>query len=319
METTLDPNFEEQLKSLEKEIRLHCYRLTGSLQDSEDMLQESLIKAWKKRDTLNDEARLRPWLYRIATNVCLDQLKHQKRRQISPAYLPAADPNRPFPAPDMGAAWIEPYPDQWLPGEGGEPERQILESESVSLAFLTSIQYLAPQQRAALILVDVLDWSAEETAEMLGKSLSSVNSLLYRARRKLRDQGGQSTKTSISAEEQQALLNQYMSAWESSDAEALSRLLTEDAIFHMPPFPAWYSGRVAIREMVEGQLFIDAENVHWSLRGFAANGQAGFLLYRQAEIAADLLFGLMVLRFEGSAIAEITAFLDPRLLASFSE
>ena len=282
------------------------------------MLQESLIRAWKNRASLRDPRKLRPWLYRIATNVCLDHLKQQKRRQLAPNFIAPSDPAQPFPPPSPDQAWLEPYPDEWLPDQGAHPEQQLLETETVSLAFLASIQLLPPQQRAALILVDVLDWSAEETAAALGNSLSSVNSLLYRARKKLRERARPEAGRSASKLEEQDLLAQYLRAWERSDAEALSRILTEDAIFHMPPFPAWYAGREAIRQMTAAQLFGVAAS--WTLKQSAANRQPAFWLYRSADPqAAPQLFGFMLLRLSAAGIAEIAAFLDPQLLATLAQ
>ena len=304
--------FEESITNYEKELLLHCYRFTGSLQDSEDLLQETMLKAWRKRDSLKSEAGLRAWLYKIATNVCLDHLKGQKRRALPMEHFPPADPQQPFPPPSDEYLWLEPFPDALLGTDTTQPEQSLLQSEHISLAFMASIQWLPATQRAALILVDVLDWSVEETALTLDVSVSAANSLLYRARKRLR---GKVALEGVptSASEESDLLRKFVEAWERADAEALSELLREDARFHMPPFPCWYAGREAITTMVANFLFDARQPDAWKLKPLGANGQPGALLSRRDENGQYTPFGLMVLTLGDGEIVEIAAFLDPAL------
>ena len=314
MASTVSTTFEEQLGQFEREIRLHCYRLTGSLQDSKDLYQETLIRAWQKRESLRDASKLRAWLYQIATNAYLDQVKLQKRRALPQARYPAADAAKGLPRPNLEVQWVEPFPDALLPETDGDPELSLIAKEDISLAFMASIQALPPQQRAALILVDVLDWTAQETAEALGNSLSSVNSLLYRARKRMQKQGAGTAGQPLEDEAQRALLAQYVEAWERSDVEGLSRLLKEEAIFYMPPFPSWFAGKASILDMVRQQLFDEDQAEQWQLERYDANGQPAFRLRRWNPDASEYtLFGLMVLSVDADGISEMAAFLSPEL------
>ena len=237
------------------ELRVHCYRMLGSFEDSEDLVQETFLRAWRKRASFGSDGRsaFRPWLYRIATNACLDVLRSRPRRVVPPQLASAADPTAP-PSPPVDLPWLQPYPDRLLepaaPTED-EPAAAVVARETIELAFIAAIQHLPPRQRAVLILRDVLGWSAKDAAALIEASVNSVNSALQRARATLREQLGErrsdwARSTEPSAEEQE-LLRRYVDAHERADADALAALLREDARLTMPPHPTWYEGRAAIR------------------------------------------------------------------------
>ena len=178
--------FESLTEPYRRELLAHCYRIMGSLEDAEDLVQETYLRAWKRLNTYEGRASLRAWLYKIATNACLDALARRPRRGLPPGLYPPADPHAPIPAPMTEPVWLEPFPDELLAPADAAPEARIESRESISLSFLAALQNLSPRQRCVLILSDVLDWHAGELADMLGASLSSVNSLLHRARLTLR-------------------------------------------------------------------------------------------------------------------------------------
>ena len=236
------------------ELQVHCYRMLGSFEDSEDLVQETFLRAWRKRASFGSDGRssFRAWLYRIATNACLDVLRSRPRRVLPPQVAAAADPAAP-PSPPADLPWLQPYPDRLLepvaPAED-EPGAVVVARETIELAFIAAIQHLPPRQRAVLILRDVLGWSAKDTASLLEASVASVNSALQRARATLRDRLPERrtewAPSSEPSEEERELLRRYVDAHERADADALAELLREDARLTMPPHPTWYAGREAI-------------------------------------------------------------------------
>src|SRR4051794_41166496 len=236
------------------ELQVHCYRMLGSLEDSEDLVQETFLRAWRKRESFSSEGRssFRAWLYQIATNACLDVLRRRPRRVMPPEVAEAGDPTVP-PSPPADLPWLQPYPDRLLepvsPAED-EPGAVVVARETIELAFIAAIQHLPPRQRAVAILRDVLGWSANDMAALLEVSVVAVNSALQRARATLRDRlGERRTEWAPSAapsKEERELLRRYVDAHERADAHALAELLREDARLTMPPHPVWYDGRTAI-------------------------------------------------------------------------
>lgn len=307
-----EEEFSQITAPLEKELIVHCYRFMGSLQDSEDMLQETLLRAWNRRASLKSKDTVRAWMYKIATNVCLDQLKQKKRRGMPHLQFPAADPSAAFPPPVNEPVWLEPYPDHLL------PEERVTTRETISLAFMTALHLLPPQQRAVLLLIDVLDWAAKETADALELSVSSVNSALYRARKKLKENTPGEAHDWPEEPKARPLLEQYLDAWENADIEALTAILKDDAVFSMPPFSCWYAGRDAIHTMA-GQMLLTKEAAGlWKLTATRANHQPAFALYQlNPETRSYHAFGLMVLTLHKEKIAGITAFLDPAIFSFF--
>ena len=306
------------------ELRVHCYRMLGSLEDSEDLVQETFLRAWRKRASFGSDGRsaFRPWLYRIATNACLDVLRSRPRRVVPPQVASPGDPAAP-PSPPVDLPWLQPYPDRLLepaaPTED-EPDAAAVARETIELAFIAAIQHLPPRQRAVLILRDVLGWSAKDAAALIDASVNSVNSALQRARATLRRQlGERRTEWARSAEpsaEEHELLRKYVDAHERADADALAALLREDARLTMPPHPTWYEGRAAIR-IAAGQGF---EPSFGTLRTLvtAANRQpaAAHYLRRPGESEYRAL-ALDVLSVDDGRIAEISSFVSPELFPAF--
>jgi RNA polymerase sigma-70 factor (ECF subfamily) len=309
-----------------RELEVHCYRMVGSRDDAEDLVQETLLRAWRRRDTFRGSASLRAWLYGIATNACLDVLQRRRRRVLPQMAVPPADPLAP-PPPPSETGWLEPYPDRLLDevatDEAG-PHEVVVERETIELAFLVAIQHLPPRQRAVLILRDVLGWSARETAEVIDASVVAANSALQRARETLAvhlppDPLRWRRAAGTDAAERE-LLAQYVDAWSRGDVEGLVALLAEDARFAMPPTPAWYEGRAAIAAFLAGHALAPCGPAVGSVRvATAANRQPAFAVFLADPAGGPPKpFGLEVLRIENGLIAEIDVFLDPQLPRRFA-
>jgi RNA polymerase sigma-70 factor (ECF subfamily) len=283
-------------------VQLHCYRMLGSLQDAEDLAQETLLRAWRALDGFEGRSSFRGWLYRIATNACLDALKHRRRRMLPDASAPPDDPSaEPRPATDL--AWLEPYPDALLDAqEAADPAHAYETREAIELAFIAAIQSLTPRQRAVVILRDALGFSAQETAEMLETTLGSVNSALHRARAVVGD-------ARTPAADEAALVAGYVRAWEAADVDALVALMREDARMTMPPTPSWYLGREAIGRFLAGFFTREADT---RLVPTRANRQPALAVFAGGEPLA-----IKVLTIEGGSIAAVTGFADPRLFGRF--
>jgi RNA polymerase sigma-70 factor (ECF subfamily) len=322
-------HFGELTDPYRRELQVHCYRILGSLHEAEDMVQETLLRAWKRLDTYEGRASFRAWLYKIATNACLDKLDSKRSRRLLPFnILPASDPKSSIQPPSPEITWLEPFPDEWLGDESAiNPEARYTASESVSLAFLTALQALPPRQRAVLILRDVLDFSAIETAEVLELTVSSVNSALHRARVTLsnRYHGREQERSStpLDDERTQWLLDHFVQAWESADVEGLVALLKEDATFAMPPSPSWYQGPTAIGIFVAATVFADdgrfggKASGRWRLVRTNANTAPAFALYQRTETNEYQAFGIHVLEIRAGGLAQIVSFIDPSLPTRF--
>jgi RNA polymerase sigma-70 factor (ECF subfamily) len=309
-----------------RELHLHCYRLLGSLHEAEDMVQETMLRAWQYYDTFKGEASLRSWLYRIATNACLDALKKRSPRVLPPAASPEADPLQPLASAWAESTWLEPYPDSWLAEATEDPATRYSRRESVSLAFLTVLQLLPPRQRAVLILSDVLDWRASEIASLLSISVSAVNSALHRARTTMAkqyhtDERERGKGLAVDARTQ-VLLDRYLHAWDSKDVDGLVALMKEDAPFTMPPSPSWYRGRAAIRILLSTQAFAPEAQNQWCFFPTKANGCPAFAVYHATGLGGIFrAFGMQVVTMDdcasGLLISDVTTFLDPSLLPFF--
>jgi RNA polymerase sigma-70 factor (TIGR02960 family) len=287
-------DFERVVAEHRRELYVHCYRMLGSVHDAEDALQESLLAAWKSFDAFEGRSSVRTWLYRICTNTCLHTIARRGPRLLSPAYgPPCADPAD-LGSPVLEPIWIEPLPD---PAEAYERK------ETVALAFVAALQRLPGTQRAVLLLREVLQFSAAETANLLDTSVASVNSALQRARATIGD--APSPTESASAASGTAL-QAFVAAWETADVPALLALLSADARFTMPPLPAWFDGRDAIARFATERLFAQP----WRLVPYAANGQPGFLCYPAPTFE---LSAINIVTMRDGLITEITGFLDPQL------
>ncbi len=311
------------------ELRVHCYRILGSLVEAEDMVQETFLRAWKRLDTFQGRSTFRAWLYKIATNACLDTLAANRSRRLLPQdrFL-AADPQVPIVPPATEVTWLEPYPDELLVDRGAtDPEARYSIAESVSLAFLAALQTLPPRQRAVLILTDVLEWSAREVAELIGATEQAIASSLHRARARMSAtyHGHASEASPLSAANpgQRALLERYVRAWQSADVDALVGLLKEDAVLSMPPSPSWYQGREAIGGFVAATLFANEgmfggqADGRWRLQPTRANGQPAFIVLQRGAAGDFQPSAIHVLDLQGSQLAGVTCFLDPRLPGFF--
>ncbi len=312
--------FERASEPFRREIKLHCYRMLGSLHEAEDLVQETYLRAWRSFDSFKGGS-FRAWLYRIATNACLNALasrKHAARLlpdQLGPASLKMV--------PDAAAtevAWLEPYPDSNLEDilhEAPNPEARYSSREAVQLAFVAGIQQLPPRQRAALMLCDVLGWAATEAATLVGGSKASINSALQRARETLskRYPQGRPPEALRPNAAQEKLLGRYLQAWEGHDLDGFVALLKEEATAIMPPWLEWYAGRAAIRSFFEA-AWKTCGGLH--LVPTAANGQPAFAVYERS--AADgrwAAHSIHVLTLEQDAISTMTVFVEPRLFEAF--
>ena len=321
--------FSELTEPYRRELQVHCYRILGSLHESEDRVQETLLKAWKRLVTFEGRSSFRSWLYKIATNSCLDFLDQQKRRRVLPfEKLSPSDPKAPIQPPTSEITWLEPFPDEWLGDRSAiNPEARYTDTESISLAFLTALQTLPPRQRAVLILRDVLDFSANETADLLELTVSSVNSALHRARTTLSrryDRGEKEDSMITSTDERtQWLLDHFVQAWETADIDGLVALLKADAAFAMPPSPSWYQGHQAIRIFSAATIFADDGMFpgkavsRWRLLPTRANGSPAFAIYQRDEKDEYQAFGLIALVVDGDKLSQIISFIDPSLPSLF--
>lgn len=309
-----DPeSFQHLTNQYLRELLVHCYRILGSVEDAEDALQETLLRAWRRLDSLQAQSALRAWLYRIATNVCLDMLDARKVRLLPSLTHPAADPQADLPAPMDETYWLDPLPESYLDEYQSNPEAHYEAQENVSLAFLVALQHLPARQRAILLLCDVLDWSAQEAADMLNMTIAAANSALQRARATLRANRstlGETNLQSATNSETRLLLTQYLQAWESADVSGLLALLREDATYTMPPFPLWLHGRAAIRTFVERVIFAGKSVGDFRVVPTYANGAPAFVAYQREADGNYSLSGLHILTIVDGQIAEINTFLN---------
>jgi RNA polymerase sigma-70 factor (TIGR02960 family) len=302
-----------------RELQLHCYRILGSVQDAEDLVQETLLAAWRGLDRFEERASLRAWLYRIATNRCLNALRDNRRRPR------AEHPPGPLPEPTRRGEplLLDPYPDALLEGladTAAGPEARYETSESVALAFVAALQHLPPQQRAVLVLRDVLGFRAVEVADMLDTSEAGVKAALQRARGgvEARMPPGRREQAPLpSSPPERELVTRFAKAFESGDVDGIVALLTEDAMASMPPEPAEYEGYAAIAAFLEDRFRWRGER-RVRLVPTRANGQPAFGVYMQdPRTPVARAHGLIVLTLEGDRIAAMTRFVDNSLLPEF--
>jgi RNA polymerase sigma-70 factor (ECF subfamily) len=301
------------------ELHAHCYRMLGSLHDAEDALQDALLRAWRGLHTLERRSSLRAWLYRIATNVCLDVVARRPKRVLPVDYgapNPDGDPGEPV----AGPVWLEPYPDELLEeGAYAAPDARYEQREAVELAFVAALQHLPPRQRAVLVLREVLGFSAREVGECLDTSEVSVNSALQRARqtvdRRLPETTQQQTLRTLGDERVRGLVERFVVALENGDVDGVLATLTEDATFTMPPYAAWYHGRDRVGE---SWLMPGGPPPRLRYLPTAANGQPAVGTYRRDPLSGVYrAIALDVLTLRGESISDITAFRTPEVLARF--
>ncbi len=305
-----------------RELQVHCYRMMGSVQDAEDMVQETFLRAWRRRDSYEGRASFRAWLYKIATNACLDALDKRTRRVIPFTRGDASTLDQPIPADVNEPIWLEPFPDEWLAWDDVGPDGYYAARENITLAFITVLHLLPPRQRAVLILRDVLEWEASEVADLLGTTVGSVKSALHRARETMTAHKRANLEGAAPQhldDQRQSLLESYVQAWQTADIKELLDLLREDAIFSMPPIPSWYQGRETIGGLVSKTIFAGQANERWRLTPTRANGQIAFGLYRRNDTQGVYTgYGIQVLTFGyDGQIADIITFRSPQLIVAF--
>lgn len=305
--TAADPDFSAQVEPLRGELRAYCYRLLGSLADAEDALQDTFLGAFRGFSGFEGRSSLRSWLYRIATNACLAILAQRPKRLLATDYSPAAAPGTVAAEPLHEPFWLEPYP--------VDAEASFEQRESLELAFIAALQYLPANQRAALILREVLGFEAAEAASVLETSVASVNSALQRARATLEKHVPRRSQQAILRElgepAVRELAARMVDAWGRSDARAIVALLAADARFTMPPIPTWFLGREAIFRFLAEQVFA----WRWEIVPTTASGQLAFACYQGPDFRVG---ALNVITLDGPMIQEMTGFLDPAVHARFS-
>ncbi|OBH17357.1 RNA polymerase subunit sigma-70 [Mycobacterium sp. E3247] len=308
-------DFSAHAEPYRRELLAHCYRMTGSLHDAEDLVQETLLRAWKAYDRFEGKSSMRTWLHRIATNTCLTALEGRQRRPLPTGLgAPSSDPTAEL-HERREVPWLEPLPD--LTNDPADPSVIVGSRESVRLAFVAALQHLSPRQRAVLLLRDVLQWRAAEVAEAIGTTTTAVNSLLQRARSQL-DAVGPSQGDRLDAPdspETQDLLARYIAAFETYDIDRLVELFTAEAIWEMPPYAGWYRGARDIVTLIHQQCPAESPG-DMRLLPLVANGQPGAAMYMRAG-DIHVPFQLHVLDVRGDRVSHVVAFLDEALFAKF--
>jgi RNA polymerase sigma-70 factor, ECF subfamily len=305
-------NFSANAEPYRRELLAHCYRMTGSLHDAEDLVQETLLRAWKAYDRFEGKSSVRTWLHRIATNTCLTALENRQRRPLPTGLgAPSADPSAEL-VEGTEVPWLEPLPDA-----ADDPAAIVGSRESVRLAFVAALQHLSPRQRAVLLLRDVLQWKAAEVAAAIGSTTAAVNSLLQRARAQLEAAGPSADERLAPPDspDAQDQLRRYIAAFEAYDIDRLVDLFTSEAIWEMPPFVGWYQGPRAIITLIHQQCPADTPG-DMRLIPLTANGQPAAAMYMR-EGAGHVPFQLHVLDMTDDGISRVVAFLDTALFAKF--
>jgi RNA polymerase sigma-70 factor (ECF subfamily) len=294
-----------------RELLAHCYRMLGSVDDAEDVVQETYLRAWRAYGGFEGRSSVRTWLYQIATNACLTARQQRSRRAL-PSGLGGPGEDRGGDLAGSGVEWLQPVPDALVTGEPDDPAAVAVARDSLRLALIASFQYLPPRQRAVLLLREVLAFPASDVARMLGTTTVAVKSALQRARARL----GEVAPAEVAEPPEpaaRALLDQYIAAFENADAAALERLLRRDAVLELPPSAVWFSGGEAIATAVAG-LGSPGE---WRMIATAANGQPAAAAYRRGDDGAYRAYGIVVLTASATGIARLVVFGEPGLFGRF--
>ena len=313
---TVSEDFTSLTDRFRGELLAHCYRMLGSAEEAEDLVQETYLRAWRSYDGFEGRSSVRTWLYRIATNVCLTAIERRGRRPL-PSGLggPVQDPEAPMVA-GAEVPWLQPFPGALLAGEYEDPAAVTVSRAGIRLAFVAALQYLSARQRAVLILRDVLEWPAAEVAGLLGTTTTAVNSGLRRARAQLAQTLPAEDEVAEPAEpDLQALLDRFAAAVENADTSALAELLREDIALEMPPLLTWFTGRQAVVRFVASHFLVEPGWLR--LVPVMANGQPAFAVYQRESGGAYHAHAVLVLTVTRTGIARIVSFRNPGLFGSF--
>jgi RNA polymerase sigma-70 factor (ECF subfamily) len=309
-----ESGFQRLVEAHRQELHAHCYRMLGSVHDAEDALQEALLRAWRGLPRFEGRSSLRSWLYRIATNTCLDAIARRPKRVLPIDYAPS-DPHQGPGEPVTESVWLEPYPDERLGVEDGfaAPEARYEQREGVELAFIAALQHLPASQRAVLILRDVLGFSAREVAETLETTVAAANSALQRARsaveQRTPDESQQKTLRTLGDEGVREIVQRYVDAWDRDDVDGVVAMLTDDAAFSMPPLRTWFRGHDALRIFLAGWPL--SGKWRWRHVETRANGQPALAFYAwDPDEETHLPFALNVFTLGGGRISDVTAFVS---------
>lgn len=320
MTVTVDEEFNALVEPLRRELVVHCYRMMGSIHDAEEQVQETYLRAWRSFDGFEQRSSIRTWLYKIATNTCLTALESRSRRPVPSALgQPPADPRGPLDArPEI--SWLEPLPDAmiWPAGtDAADPAEVVITRDNVRLAYIAALQLLTAQQRAVIILREVLQWRAQEVADTLGLSVASVNSSLQRARARLASVDPHAVPPIDPSDERtRKLIKDFADAFEAYDVTTIVSLLADDAVWEMPPFLGWYQGADAIGTLI---------STHCPAQGpgdqlitlTSANGQPVLALYMRGADGVHRAFQLQQLTIADGTVQHVECYFDTRLFAAF--
>ncbi|HET6937191.1 MAG TPA: RNA polymerase subunit sigma-70 [Nocardioides sp.] len=311
--------FAEQVAPLRPGLLLHCYRMLGSSHDAEDAVQETLLRGWRGVDRFEGRSTLRTWLYAVATNVCLREIERRGRRLVPVDLGPSSDPADGLAAPLTETVWLGPLPDAGITWESTPADAVYEQKEAVELAFIAALQHLPALQRAALVLRDVLAFSAAETAEILDTTVDSVTSALARARGSVKatlpQRSQQEVLREVGDRQVRATVTAFIAAWERRDVDAVVALLAEDVEMSMPPYAEWYRGRRDVRAFIAATPLRPGRR--WRGEAVSVNGQPGaaFSVWDE-QVGAFLTHGVSVFTLGSGGITGFTTFLDPRFVAT---
>lgn len=314
---TVDEAFQEQVEPLRRELTAHCYRMVGSAHEAEDLVQETYLRAWRAFHGFENRSSVRTWMYKIATNTCLTALG-KKERRVLPTGLGQSSSD---PAGDLEwrteVSWLEPLPDSVLWGEqSDDPAATAVTRDSVRIAFVAALQHLTAQQRAVVILCDVLAWRASEAAETLGLSTAAVNSTLQRSRAHLARLTPEDARAEPDGERAGEMLKRYLAAFENYDVSAIVELLTTDAVWEMPPVAGWYSGAADIGRLISTQCPAEKAG-DMRMMPTSGNGQPMLGLYMRGDDGVHRAFQLHQLTLTEAGISHVVSYFDIDLFDTF--
>jgi RNA polymerase sigma-70 factor, ECF subfamily len=313
---SVSQEFTSSTSQFRGELLAHCYRMLGSAEEAEDLVQETYLRAWRSFDGFEGRSSVRTWLYRIATNVCLTAIERRGRRPLPSGLAgPAQDPETPV-VPSLEVPWLQPFPGTLLPEQGEDPAAVAASRAGIRLAWVAALQYLSARQRAILILRDVLEWPAAQVAELLGTTTTAVNSGLRRARAQLAQAlPAEDELAEPTAPGQRALLERFAAAFENADTKALAELLREDVTLEMPPAPTWFAGRAAVLGFYAARA-LDVPG-RFRMVPAMANGQPAFAVYQRERDGVYRADAVTVPTLTTTGIARIVTFRNPGLFALF--